>query len=142
MQPEAWLLQKPMDASQATLANGFLCGVVLKGQSTGPGWCPAIFFTGDLASANPTTDEMDVGFPGTLDTVMEFQGSADDVRRAEGMSIIGLTVNKSEGQASVMVDIGPDDDDPNAQECAVFRGAIVDLLTPDLIRNLRLRGVL
>ena len=146
MQPGRDLLQKPMDPAQATLANGVRCGAALIHLSKGlalseEGWSDIMLFAGMLLGHHPP-GVMDVGFKGTLNTINRYTGLPEDIRNAEGRTIIAVTVNKSLGQAAVLVDGGPDDGNPDAQECEVMVGAADDLLTQDLIAALQIWGAL
>lgn len=142
MKPEKALLQKPMDPAQATLANGVKCGAALIEWSAGykggePGWSEIMLFTGMLLGHHPP-GVMDVGFPGTVGTVKRWTGLQRHIRDAQGRTIIAVTTNKSLGQVAVLVDGGPDDGNPNAQECEVMVGAADRLLTQDLIDALQI----
>jgi len=141
MQPEAVLLQKPMDPAQATLANGVHCGDALRRWASGqPGWSHTLHFTGELGYDTP--GELDVGFPGLGDSNWGRSGSPKDIHDALGRSIIAMTLNKGLGEATVLVDRGPDDYNPGAQDCEVMFGRVDDILTPDLIAALRFKGYL
>ena len=142
MQPGRDLLQKPMDAGQATLANGVRCGsaLILYADSE-PGWSDVMHFAGMLLGHHPP-GVMDVGFPGTVDTVKRYTGLPEDILKAEGRTIIAVKINKSLDQVAVLVDSGSDDGNPNAQECEIMVGAVDDLLTQDLIAALQIWGEL
>ena len=144
MKPEAVLLQKPMDPAQATLANGVECGQFLKylAEHT-EGWSNAYHFSNEMGYDTP--GELDVGFPGTAQGIITRSGKAygappRPISDAQGRSILAVKINDQEGLAAVLVDRGPDDDNPGAQDCEVMIGKFADVLTPDLVAALRFKG--
>ena len=144
MQPEAVVLQKPMDPAQATLANGVYCGDVFKRLTLfEDGWSSSTAWTNYLGYDTP--GEMDVGFPGGSGRILTRSGKSGggvppkDNFDALGRSILAVKINDAQGWAAVLIDRGPDDDNPGAQDCEVIIGKFADVLTPDLIAALRFK---
>ena len=121
MQPEAVVIQKPMDAGQATLANGVKCGGLMKAMTTGYGWHEWILFTRALFPFH--FDPKDVTVPAT-----------DFARRVgvAGKTILALTSNKSIGKVAILIEWGEDEDNPGAIECRVVEGEPEEVLSLDL----------
>jgi len=151
MKPEAVVLQKPMDAGQATLANGVYCGDVFKRLTPHwQGWSNSLHFSNEMGYDTP--GELDVGFPGVGDrrvsTGVKAYGpvpgqnppGVPPISDAEGRSILAVKINDDRGEAAVLIDRGPDPTNPGAQECEVAIGKFADVLTPDLIAALRSKG--
>ena len=125
MQPERVLLQKPMDAAQATLANGVRCGTIMGSSASSRGrmygWGDALRFTGDLF---PWPDiPVDLKVPASELAVLA--GIA-------GSTILAINTSKQQGRVSVLLDRGEDEDNPGARECSVFMHLVDNLVSEEL----------
>jgi len=162
MKPTSYLLPKPADAGQASLANGVFCGDILRVYADAMGgWSDVIWFTGTIFPEYLDDLGMDVGFP--MDTTQavvvtphatphgipgpetfpltpEFlESNEEKLDRMAGRSILAMSTNKRQGWAAVVVDggIDGDADHRDTQECEVIVGPAEDVLTPELIDHLR-----
>ena len=110
--PEALLLQTAIAPASATLANGVKCGFDFRKHMRAD-WQTWISFTGELMQ----------GFLESLDPAAEgmwdIQGNRNTERRGiAGKRILGVSTNTTTPEImAVLIDAGPDPDNPGAQEC-------------------------
>jgi len=136
MKPEAVVLQKPMDAVQATLANGVKCGDRFR-QMMREGWPEYIDFTGRLFSTFVSGPDIVVTL--TDDVVTRIKTNNATSRSGDaGKRILGLAINRlNPDHAMLLVDDGEDPDNPGAQECKAFPALVQTHLHPELQDMLR-----
>ena len=110
--PEALLLQTALDPASATLANGVKCGFDFRKHMRAD-WQTWISFTGELMQ----------GFLESLDPAAEGMweiqsNSNSESRGIAGKRILGVSTNATTPEImEVLIDAGPDPDNPGAQEC-------------------------
>ena len=132
MQPESVVLQKPMDAGQATLANGVKCGDRFHNMlRPREGWPTFIDMTGRLFSTFQTGADDDAVTRIPANNVTRRAGTA-------GRRILGLAINTTfPEQAMLLIDAGEDPANPGAQECEAFPGLVQNHIHPELQDMLR-----
>jgi len=125
MKPEAVLLQKSMDAGQATLANGVLCGDTFQRllESDYPDY---IDFTGRVLDKHAYVDTRQ-GTEGYLvpehDEITRIVKNSETVQDGTaGMRILGFAINGHDpSRAVLLLDQGLDPDNPDAEECTILQ---------------------
>lgn len=136
MKPDSWVLQKPLDSVQATLANGVACGNTFR-EMIRPdrGWPSYIDFTGPLFSTFPPGGDLDEVTRIPTNDFTHYTGNA-------GKRILGLAINRIyTDQSMLLVDNGEDPGNPGAQECEIVVGLVKNTLHPelqDILRSWRL----
>jgi hypothetical protein len=123
MQPEAVVLNKPMDYVQATLANGVKCGDTFRNM-TRLGWPSYIDMTGRVLDRHVYVDTRENN--GYLlpahDEVTRVVENSDTVRLGvAGRRILGFAINEDEPERTLLLlDAGGDPDNPGAEECMIL----------------------
>ena len=140
MKPEAVVLQKPMDAAQATLANGVKCGDTFR-QILIANYPDYIDFTGRVLDKHVYVDTRENN--GYLlpdhDEVTRIVENRITVRDGlAGRRILGFAINRRDpARAMLLLDEGPDPDNPGAEECMILSVGSPHYEEPDYAERTR-----
>lgn len=140
MKPEAVVLQKPMDPGQATLANGVKCGDTFRNVLLA-NYPDYIDFTGRVLDKHVYVDTR-AGNGYLLpehDEVTRIVENRITVRDGlAGRRILGFAINRRDPErAMLLLDEGPDPDNPGAEECMILSVGSPHYEDPDYAERVR-----